>query len=63
MSGKIYHTVVRVQSKLGVIKYERVEDEYYETARYYEKYFTNGAFPDNYDAVVINQFVTEEDED
>ena len=64
---KIYHTVVLLQSnKDNVLKtdYKRVEDNYYESADYYEKYYTDSySHPEVYNAVVINQFTTEEGED
>lgn len=57
--GKTYHTVLRVTYiKDGLLRerYIRVEDECYESADYYERYYS-----DHEDVVVINQFVTEEE--
>lgn len=62
---KTYHTVIRVTYiKDGLLreKYIRVEDECYESADYYERYYSDCySYPDHEDVVVINQFVTEEE--
>ena len=61
----VYHTVIRVQDIKGSVTYIRKEDDEYESANYYENYYTNmNIYPNTYTAVVINQFITEdEDED
>ena len=64
---KLYHTVIRiVYKKDGLLreKYIRLEDDYYESANYFEDHYVDHYnYPDYEEAVVINQFVTEESED
>ena len=63
---KTFHTVVRleiVKDHTIKVEYVRVEDNYYESAEYYEKYYTDSySYPDTLAAVVINQFTTEDEE-
>ena len=65
---KTYHTVIRlekVKDHVVKVEYIRQEDSYYESAEFYEKYYTDSySYPDVISAVVVNQFVTDEsDED
>ena len=64
---KTYHTVIRLESKKEYslrVEYKREEDDVYESANYWESYYNdNYSYPDVVYAVVVNQFVTEEDED
>ena len=64
---KKYHTVVRrtfIKDGLLREEYIRVEDDYYEEASYYEKYYSESwSYPDTESAIVVNQFVTEDTED
>lgn len=64
---KTYHTVVRlekVKDHVVKVKYLRQEDTYYESAEFYEKFYTEGyCYPDVISAVVVNQFVTEESDE
>lgn len=66
---KTYHTVIRIErikDHIVKVEYVRQEDTYYESAEYYENYYTDKySYPDIIiAAVVVNQFVTEEsDED
>ncbi len=56
-----YHTVIRIVNKDRLVSYVRLEDEEYEEASYYEKYYSDTySYPDNYEVVVVNQFVTED---
>jgi len=65
--SKTYHTVVRrtfIKDGLLQEEYKRLEDDYYESADYYEKYYSDSwSYPDTISAVVVNQFVTEDSDD
>lgn len=64
---KTYHTVIRlekVKDHIVKVEYIRQEDTYYESAEYYENYYTdNYSYSDVISAVVVNQFVTEESDE
>jgi hypothetical protein len=64
MSIKTYHTVVRIATTNRLVTYKRYEDDYYIEAHHYENYYMDCSnHPDSASAVVINQFVTEDDEE
>ncbi len=64
---KTFHTVIRlekVKDHTLKVEYKRIEDDYFESANYYENYYTDSySYTDVVSAVVVNQFVTEESED
>lgn len=64
---KKFHTVIRLETVKDhnlKVKYVRVEDNYYESAEYYEKYYTDSySYPHTLSAVVINQFTTEDEDE
>lgn len=55
---KEYHTVIRVTDPDGFCEYIRHQDSHYVSAGYYENRYKSYSSAD--EAVVINQFVTEE---
>ena len=65
---KTYHTVLRIEHNKHngyAVEYKREEEDCYTSAKYWEDYYTKDAycFPTIRSVVVVNQFVTEEDED
>lgn len=57
----LYHTVIRILKTKGSVRYIRIEGDEYESASYYEKYYSDSySYPDNIEVVVVNQFVTED---
>lgn len=64
---KTFHTVIRLErvKDYGLkVEYKREEDDVYESANYWENYYSdNYSYTDVVSAVVVNQFVTEEEEE
>jgi hypothetical protein len=62
--SKTYHTVVRLEhdhTKQCKVVYRRIEDDYYESAKYYEEFYRDQySYPTVVSVIVVNQFITED---